>query len=417
MELKPGYKQTEVGVIPEDWVLQPLSSLTILITNGFVGPVKSHYTERDGGVLYIQGYNIEENSFNFNGIKHVTQEFHKKQSKSCLHEGDLLTIQTGDVGLTTYVPSELAGSNCHALIITRFKNDKYISKFFSYYLNSHKGRARLKEIETGTTMKHINVGDMVHFLVPYPPTKIEQTAIANVLSDADALIQSLTRLIAKKRQIKQGTMQTLLNPYENEKLKDGWEEKKLGEIGIFRGGSGFPRRYQGKTEGLYPFYKVSDMNNEGNEKLMVNANNWIDEKIKKEIGAITFPKNTIIFAKIGAAIFLERKKILNQESCIDNNMMGYIFDTNLYDAEYLHYLFQTIPLGKLVSTTALPSLNGKEIATQKYYFPNKLEQTGIATILSDMDAEIAALETKLAKYRRIKQGMMQNLLTGRIRLI
>ena len=118
---------------------------------------------------------MEENSFNFNGIKYVTLEFHKKQSKSCLREGDLLTIQTGDVGLTSYVQSELAGSNCHALIITRFKKDKYIPKFFSYYLNSHKGRTRLKEIETGTTMKHINVGDMVQFLVPYPPTKAEQT--------------------------------------------------------------------------------------------------------------------------------------------------------------------------------------------------------------------------------------------------
>ena len=79
----------------------------------------------------------------------MTSEFHKRQSKSCLREGDLLTVQTGDVGLTTYVPSELVGSNCHALIITRFKKDKYIPKFFSYYLNSNQGRGRLKEIETG----------------------------------------------------------------------------------------------------------------------------------------------------------------------------------------------------------------------------------------------------------------------------
>lgn len=225
-----GFKNTEVGIIPNHWDVIPISDITTLMTNGFVGTVKSHYTDYENGILYIQGYNVEENSFNYNGIKRVTEEFHKKHLKSCLQEGDLLTIQTGDIGVTTVVPAQLAGSNCHALIITRFKKGTAEPKFYSYYFNFSVGRRRLKEIETGSTMKHINVGDMIQLLIPYP-TKAEQTAIATALNDADALIQKLEQLIAKKRHIKTGAMQELLKP------KEGWKEKKLGDEIDFQGGS------------------------------------------------------------------------------------------------------------------------------------------------------------------------------------
>lgn len=204
-----GYKLTEVGVIPDDWVVSTMSSLTSLMTNGFVGTAKTHYTEAHDGVTYIQGYNVEENKFNFHGIKKVSAEFHRKNAKSCLRAGDLLMVQTGDVGLVTVVPPELEGANCHALIINRFRAE-YNSAYFSFLFNSQQGRLRLKELETGTTMKHINVGDLLNFVVAYPPDKVEQTAIANVLSDTDELIDALEQLIAKKQAIKTATMQQLL---------------------------------------------------------------------------------------------------------------------------------------------------------------------------------------------------------------
>ena len=193
----------------EGWVEKPISDITSMMTNGFVGTIKSHYTDYENGILYIQGYNVEENSFNFNGIKRVTVEFHKLHSKSCLQEGDLLTIQTGDIGVTTFVPKELVGANCHALIITRFIKGTADSKFYSYYFNFSKGRSQLKEIETGSTMKHINVGDMIQLLIPYPPL-VEQTRIAQILSDMDAEIEVLEKKLEKTKKIKQGMMQELL---------------------------------------------------------------------------------------------------------------------------------------------------------------------------------------------------------------
>jgi type I restriction enzyme S subunit len=175
--------------------------------------------------------------------------------------------------------------------------------------------------------------------------------------------------------------------------------------------------YQGEVEGDYPFFKVSDMNNRENSTFMVSANNWISENTRQKISANTFPQNTIVLAKIGAAIFLGRKRILSQESCLDNNMMGFILNPGAVYYRFIHYIFEMIRLGKLVSTTALPSLNGKEIAALLYGFPSLPEEDAIAIILSDMDAEIAALEVKLAKARELKQGMMQELLTGNTRLI
>ncbi len=204
-----GYRQTEVGVIPEDWGVEALGRISILMTNGFVGVAKPFYSTHETSVLYLQGYNIIENGFKFHGIKRVNADFHRQNSKSSLKAYDLLTVQTGDVGLTTVVPPSLEGANCHALIISRLKHNIAHAFFVSQYLNSHIGRSRLKEIEVGTTMKHLNVKEMLHFCVPLP-TKAEQESIAHVLTDMDDELDALQDQLDKAREIKQGMMHELL---------------------------------------------------------------------------------------------------------------------------------------------------------------------------------------------------------------
>jgi type I restriction enzyme S subunit len=120
-----------------------------------------------------------------------------------------LTIQTGEVGITTIVPKKLEGSNCHALIITRFKQEIIFPKFYSYYFNSSFYRNQLKEIETGTTMKHINVRDMAILQVLIPPLP-EQKAIAKILTKMDEEIEALEKKRDKYKKIKQGMMSVLL---------------------------------------------------------------------------------------------------------------------------------------------------------------------------------------------------------------
>ena len=114
-----------------------------------------------------------------------------------------------------------------------------------------------------------------------------------------------------------------------------WEEVRIKDIGVLKSGSGFPNKYQGESNGKYPFFKVSDMNIKENNKFMVMANNYINEFVKSEINANVIPKDSIIFAKVGAALFLE-EKILLTDSCIDNNMMALIVD--YVNSNYLLYI-------------------------------------------------------------------------------
>jgi type I restriction enzyme S subunit len=195
-----------------------------------------------------------------------------------------------------------------------------------------------------------------------------------------------------------------------------WQGTVAGEVGRFRGGSGFPVQQQGKSEGDYPFYKVSDMNNVGNDTFMLDANNWITEPVRKTLGATAFPAGTIVFAKVGAAVFLERKKILSRPSCIDNNLAGFVLDSSRADVRFIHYQLLNTKLSDLVATIALPSLNGSTLAGIPIALPPLPEQRAIAAALSDVDALIAALDQLIAKKRDLKTATMQELLTGQRRL-
>lgn len=291
-QLPDGYKQTDVGIIPEDWDVEELGDLTTLLTNGFVGTATRHYTNSDNGILYIQGFNVEENSFNFTGIKRVTKEFHKNNSKSCLREGDLLTIQTGDVGLTTIVPKRLEGSNCHALIISRFKKNKAFPKFYSQYFNSFVGRNRLKDIETGTTMKHLNVGDMTTWKLPCPPLP-EQQAIAEALSDVDALITSLDQLIAKKRNIKQGAMQQFFN-CELSIMNGELKNVKLGELGSIVGGGTPSTNIGAYWDGNIAWCTPTDITALKGSKYLTDTARKISKTGLKNSAAEIIPVNSIV---------------------------------------------------------------------------------------------------------------------------
>ncbi len=175
-----GYTHSGIGTLPDRWPVRPLSEIVSVMTNGFVGTATSAYVETDDGVTYIQGFNVEPNGFNLTNIRKVSQDFHKSHTKSCLRTGDVLTIQTGEIGVSTVVPEYLSGSNCHALIISRFIKSLAHPAYYCQYFNSKIGMNAFKEIETGTTMKHLNVGDMLQLLVPVPPIA-EQQAIAEAL--------------------------------------------------------------------------------------------------------------------------------------------------------------------------------------------------------------------------------------------
>ncbi|MCX6685050.1 MAG: restriction endonuclease subunit S [Methanoregula sp.] len=193
-------------------------------------------------------------------------------------------------------------------------------------------------------------------------------------------------------------------------LPDGWHFKKIEYISSFiRGGNGFPERYQGKTDGKYPFIKVSDMNHPENWIFIKKSYNFVNDYEVKKLHLTIFEPNTIVFAKVGAALLLNRRRILTEKTVIDNNMMG-IAPNKYVDYLFLYYQLLQIDFGIFVQPGALPSVNQNQIENLSISLPQHLnEQRTIATILSSIDNAIDQINQLIEKYQRIKQGLMHDL--------
>ena len=189
----------------------------------------------------------------------------------------------------------------------------------------------------------------------------------------------------------------------------GWSVKDLGDIAKFSGGSAFKEIYQGLSSGTHPFIKVSDMNLIGNERYIKKSNNWISEEIKNQENIRLFPPNSVIFAKVGAALLLNRRRLLVRETAIDNNMMAAI--PYNCEPEFLFYLMQTIDLGKIVLDGAVPSVNQDQMKTITVNIPPLPEQKKIISTLKSIDITIEKIHSKIRKLKDLKISVMNNLMT------
>jgi type I restriction enzyme S subunit len=194
------------------------------------------------------------------------------------------------------------------------------------------------------------------------------------------------------------------------KIPVDWEVTKLGRVGVLKGGNGFPEKYQGHRNKEYFFLKVSDMNLPGNEIYIKDSTNTIDRTIQDAIRCNLFPKSTIIFAKVGAALLLNRRRILAKESCIDNNMMGLIVNKE-QNIKFYFYVMQSIDFAKYVSSGALPSINQSVLGDIDVVCPPLPEQKKIAEILTTVDDGIEETDRIIEKTKELKKGLMQKLLT------
>ena len=403
--VKQGYKQTEIGVIPEDWSVNELESIVQFCTKTV--PVDS---------INITSYVGTENMIaNIGGVTKNFLQINYKNIREYL-KNDILLSNIRPYLKKIWLSTRHGGCSNDVLVLRNIQADMHFHQYIFFALSKESFFDYVMENAVGTKMPRGDKQIIKTYKLLTPPIT-EQKHIAEALSDVDNMISALEKLIAKKKAVKQGAMQELLTGKKRLPGFAGeWKEKQIGAYGDFVSGNGFPLKYQGNPSGLYPFYKVSDFNNVGNSREMIKANNYISDDVANILSCNIIPKQSIVFAKIGAAIALERKRITSCVCCIDNNMMSF----QPYEketAQFMCYLFQTIRFGELVEATALPSLSGKTIGEIKKIFPpTSEEQIAISSILSDMDNEIEALEWKLEKTRQIKQGMMQQLLTGKIRL-
>ena len=411
-----GYKNSPLGMIPKEWEVKRLGDCTRLLTNGFVGVATPHYTEDPDGITYIQGFNVTEGGYNLTGIKKVTKEFHKKNSKSSLQDGDLLTIQTGDIGLTTIVPKELEGSNCHALIISRFK-EGVLPRFMLYYYNSTIGRHRFHIIETGSTMKHINTGDLFKFYVPVPP--IEE--IVEIVDLWDTAIEKQSELIKKLKLRKRALMQQLLTGKKRLKVFGGeWKEVRLGDAGTAYGGL-VNKNKEDFENGNALF--ITYMNVFSNGKIDIDNLGQVrilpsEKQEQVQYGDVFFTVSSETPDEVGMTSVLLNEV---QNTYLNSFCFGYrLNDFKSIVPVYASYLFRGDDFRKEMYKIAQGStrfnISKTEVLNMRITIPSIEEQNAIASVLVNADKEIELANEKLARLQSQKRGLMQQLLTGKKRI-
>ena len=414
MEVRKGYKQTEIGIIPNDWEVTTFENIADKTKKWSItgGPFGSNLKTSDytnDGVQIIQLQNIGDGSF-INESQVYTSKEKANQLLSCnIYPGEIILSKMGDpVARCCFIPNTaerfLMASDGIKLVVNEKKFNK---RFVHEYINSKYFRLRAFDISTGSTRLRIGLPNLKSLSFIKPPLQ-EQTAIANALSNTDNWINSLEQLLTKKRQIKQGAMQELLQP------KEGWEVKKLGEItSIVRGASPRPIEDPMWFDKSSPigWVRISDVTK--SKKFLIETTQKLSNQGVKN-SRIVEKENLImsICATVGRPI------LTTFDVCIHDGFV--VFRNPQIEKEYLYYFLTYIESdwSKNGQTGSQMNLNTNLINNTYIPFPKSKEyQIHIATILSDMDDEIAQLETKLAKAKQIKQGMMQELLTGRIRLV
>ncbi|CAB3852346.1 hypothetical protein LMG26684_02144 [Achromobacter mucicolens] len=390
MEVKPGYKQTEVGMIPEDWNVECLSRCAEASSGTTPSRALAERYFHRGIIPWVKTLDLN------NAIIHetdecVTQEALCETSLRLYPAGSVLVAmyggfaQIGRTGLLSF------SATTNQAITAICPNDKKLdSRYLLYFLNHH---VEYWKSVASSSRKDPNItgADVRSFLIALPPRK-EQCAIATALSDMDALLDGLDRLIAKKRAIKQASMQQLLTGQTRLPGSNGeWKVRRLGDVLAIKHGKS--QKDVEANDGAYPILATGG-----------------------QIGLASQP----IYGK--PSVLIGRKGTINQPQYMDKPFWS--VDTLFYSemkngniAKFFYYRFCFIDWMQYNEASGVPSLNARTIEGIECACPDPEEQVAIAQVLSDVDTEITALETRRTKTRALKQAMMQELLTGRTRLL
>lgn len=269
---------------------------------------------------------------------------------------------------------------------------------------------------TGTSYPAINTSSLQNIAILLPPTAEEQAHLGNFFRRLDSQIAESRTVLEKSRQLKKAMLAKMF-PANGEKIpkirfkgfEGEWERNELGCLGYCLSGIGFSENEQGGENGI-PFFKVSDMNLSGNEVYLRKANNYVtQEQIDKQRWQVIQQLPCIFFAKVGAALLLNRKRLVNTPFLLDNNTMAFILDSSL-DNYFMKTLFDTIDLPALAQIGALPSINAKDIEKNIVFIPTPKEQTAIGNFFRQLDETIALQSAEVEKLNQLKKGLLAAML-------
>jgi type I restriction enzyme S subunit len=407
MEVKLGYKQTELGVIPEDWENCVLTQICDRISVGLATSVTKHY--RKDGVPIVRNLNIKDGYFDDEDMLYISPEFAKANSTKSAKGLDVLTVHTGsNLGQTCVLPAKYDGCHTFTTLITTPSKAKLDPAYLCHHMSSFYGRREMKRLEVGGGKGNLNTGDLKKYRIAAPPVE-EQRAIAAALSDVDALLAKFDRLIAKKRDIKQAAMQQLITGKKRlPGFRGEWEVKKFGEIASPR-----RERIDPRKSGEQLFCIELEHIEQGTGRLIGSSIADRSSSLRS-----VFRADDVLFGKLRA--YLRKYWRADRNGVCSTEIWALVPNSEFVTSMYLYHLVTVDSFIDAATTaygTHMPRSDWNVIKNYEMSLPKLPEQTAIASVLSDMDVEIAALEARRNKTRALKQGMMQELLTGRIRLV
>lgn len=411
MELKPGYKQTEVGVIPEDWEALSLNDACIKIQDG------THFSPKIGGsqYKYITSKNIGKGSLSLNNVYMISEEEHRKIYKRCdVKLGDVLLTKDGiNTGNTAINHLNEEFSLLSSVALLRVDTNNHNNLYLMYQILSGQGQARITNMISGNAITRLTLDKIKKLSFPFPSTKHEQRLIAEKIHSIDSLITSLEKLIEKKKLIKQGVMQELLTGKRRLPGFSGeWETKRLGKISSLSSG-GTPLVAENRFyNGNIPWVTITDISKSG--KYITETERTLSEDGLNHSSAVMFPKGTILFAMYAS---IGKVTIASMDTSCNQAILG--IESHSVEPEFLYYYlsYREKYYGSLGQQGTQNNLNKDIVQNFIVPVPDPLEQKQLIDLLSTMDYEIHAITIQISKTRLLKQAMMQELLTGRIRLI
>jgi len=386
-DIPAGYKLTEVGVIPGDWDVVALGDLGLCLIGLNYKPsnVKQH------GTLVLRSSNVQDGVIALDDCVYVDAEIPERIR---VQDGDILIcVRNGSralIGKCTVLDQRVVGQTFGAFMSVFRTSD---SAFIFQQFNSNLIKRQINE-NIGATINQITNANLNAFLVPLPRDQGDRNAIATALSDVDALLARLDALIAKKRDLKQAAMQQLLTGQTRlPGFSSAWEMKQFSEICHMKSGEG-----------------ITSADIDDHSKFPCYGGNGL----RGYTARYTHAGSYALIGRQGA--LCGNVQSVNGEFFASEHAIV-VTPLNETDIHWLAAILKRMNLNQYSESSAQPGLSVSRLLAFSLDVPPFEEQTAIATILSDMDAELAALQIRRDKTHALKQGMMQALLTGRIRLV
>ena len=427
MAMKPGYQRTEVGVIPEDWEVMPFRrAVRTYIDYRGRTPRKLGLSWGGGNILALSANNVQMGRIDPDKEANYGSDklYRKWMLQGECEPGDVLLTMEAPLGNIAQIPDTKRYILSQRVLLIKPK-DWLLRSFLAHYMKGFCFQRALVLNSTGSTAKGIQRRKLDELPVGLPPTKVEQKAIAEALSDADALIERLEQLIAKKRHLKEGATEELLVGTKRLPGFSGpWNTCRFDNLfTVLRNASNSRDELSEYDEVAYVHY--GDIHTHPTaflnptEKLTYISRRKVRTIPRLADGDLLMVDASEDTTAIGKAV--EIVGLEGREAVAGLHTMAFRAHKNCLADEFKGYL-QYMPklraaLVKLATGVSVYGITKSGVRAIEVTIPGRAEQTAIAAFLSDMDAEITTLEAKLAKARQIKQGMMQELLTGRIRLV